>query len=75
MLTYLFACRNLCCLVAVEICRLCACGVIVLVLPTTGNGLADETGHFPSGSRRAHLLGSIQRSLIKFLLVCFYFPG
>jgi hypothetical protein len=44
----LFARRNLCCLVAVEICRLCAGGIIVLVLPATGNGLAAEIGRISS---------------------------
>jgi hypothetical protein len=38
------ACRKPCCLVAVEICRFCAGGIIVLVFPTIGNGLAAEIG-------------------------------
>ena len=44
----LFACRNLCCLVAVKICRLCASRIIVLVLPATGNGLGAEIGRTSS---------------------------
>lgn len=51
----LFPCRNLCCLVAVEICRLCACGIIVLVLPATGNGLAAEIGRISSDGRLSHI--------------------
>jgi hypothetical protein len=47
----LFVCRNLCCLVAVEIRRLCAGGIIVLVLPTTGNGMAAEIGRISSDGR------------------------
>jgi hypothetical protein len=51
----LFACRNLCCLVAVDICRLCACGIIVLVLPATGNGLAAEIGRISSDGLPSHI--------------------
>jgi hypothetical protein len=47
----LFTCRNLCFLVAVDICRLCAGGIIVLVLPATGNGLAVEIGCISSDGR------------------------
>ena len=50
-----FAFRNLCCLVAVEICRLCASRIIVLVLPTTGNGLAAEIGRISSDDCLSHI--------------------
>jgi hypothetical protein len=48
----LFACRNLCFLVAVDIWRLCAGGIIVLVLPATGNDLAAEIA---SDGRLSHI--------------------
>ncbi len=32
-------CRNLCCLVAVDIWRLCACRIFVFILPATRNGM------------------------------------
>jgi hypothetical protein len=51
----LFACRNLCFLVAVDICRLCAGEIIVLVLPATGNGLEAEIGRISSDGRLSHI--------------------
>lgn len=47
----LLACRYLCCLVAIDICRLCACGIMVLVLPTTWNGLENAIGPISNDGR------------------------
>ena len=40
-----FSYRHFCCLVAVHVWRLCACGVVVFLLPTTRNGVEGVIGH------------------------------
>jgi hypothetical protein len=38
------ACRDVCCFVAVDICRICACRISFFVLPATRNDLVEGTG-------------------------------
>jgi hypothetical protein len=51
----LIACRNLCCLVAIDICRSCVTRITVLVPSATGNGLAAQIGRISSDGHLSHI--------------------